>query len=102
MSFLRAYTRGEKLVVAIGLTLGVLFALLLMGLWSRQENRWRRVATPAHETPVKILGVDRALRVYVRTTAGDIYLCGDLRSHSCTRVAEADLPLKPVPPHLAF
>ena len=98
MSFLRTYSRGERLVVAIGLIIGLLCALLLMGLWSRQENRWFRVATPADETPAKILAVDRALRVYVRTTAGNIYLCGDLRSHSCTPVTEADLPVNPVPP----
>jgi len=98
MSILRAYSRGEKLVVAGGLILGLLCALLLMALWSRQENRWRLVASPASETPAKILAVDRALRVYVRTTAGNIYLCGDLRSYSCTPVAKADLPVNPVPP----
>jgi hypothetical protein len=98
MSFLRAYTRNEKLLVAIGLIIGLLCALLVMALWSRQETRWFRVATPADETPAKILAVDRALRVYVRTTAGNIYLCGDLRSYSCTPVAKADLPVNPVPP----
>jgi hypothetical protein len=99
MSFLRAYSRGEKLVVAIGLILGVLCALLLMGLWSRQENRWFQVASPANETPAKILAVDRSLHVYVRTTAGNIYLCGgDPLTHSCAPVTAADLPVNPVPP----
>ena len=38
MSFLRIYSRGEKLVVVVGLILGLLCALLVMGFWSRQED----------------------------------------------------------------
>jgi hypothetical protein len=99
MSILRKYSRGEKLVVVIGLILGLLCALLLMALWSHQQNRWLQVASPANETPVKILAIDRSLHAYVRTTAGNIYLCGgDPLSHSCTPVTEAGLPVNPVPP----
>lgn len=98
MSFLRTYTKGEKLIVIIGLILGLLLALLLMGLWSRQDNMWRRVASPANETPAKILAVDRSLHVYVLTSEGNIYLCGgDLLSHSCGQVSAADLPANRVP-----
>jgi hypothetical protein len=99
MSFLRAYSRGEKLFVAGGLIVGLLCALLVMGLWSRQQNQWRRIVTPADETPVKILAVNRALRAYVRTTAGNIYLCGgDSLTQTCTPVTAADLPVNLVPP----
>src|SRR5512135_3456606 len=99
MSFLRTYTRGEKLVIIIGLILGLLCALLVMGLWSRQDSMWRRVASPTNDTPARILAVDRSLHVYVLTSEGNIYLCGgDLLSHSCSRVAAADLPATPVPP----
>jgi hypothetical protein len=99
MSFLRTYSRGEKLFVAIGLILGLLCLLLLMGLWSRQQKSWFRVVSPANETPAKILAVDRSLRAYVRTTSGNIYLCGgDSLTQSCTPVTAADLPVNPVPP----
>jgi hypothetical protein len=70
-----------------------------MGAWSRQQKAWHRVASPAGETPAKILALDRSLRVYVRTTAGNIYLCGgDLLIDSCTAVTAADLPVNPIPP----
>jgi len=36
-------------------------------------------AFAANETPVKILAVDRSLRAFVHTTAGNIYLCGGMR-----------------------
>jgi len=99
MSFLRTYNRGEKLFVVIGLILGLLCALLVMGAWSRQQKSWFPVASPANETPAKILAVDRSLRAYVRTTAGNIYLCGsDPLSSSCKPVTAADLPVNPVPP----
>jgi len=39
-----------------------------MGAWSRQQKSWFRVASPAGETPAKILAVDRHVRAYVRTT----------------------------------
>jgi hypothetical protein len=95
----RGYTKGEKQVVLVGLIIGLLGALLLMGLWSGQDNRWRLVASPAGDTPAKILAVDRALHVYVRTTQGNIYLCGgDPLTHSCAPVIAADLPVNPVPP----
>jgi hypothetical protein len=93
------YGRGERLIVAIGSVIGLICALLLMGLWSRLDNRWRPVASPANETPAKILALDRSLHAYVRTEAGNIYLCGgDPVTHSCTQVTAADLPVNPVPP----
>jgi hypothetical protein len=99
MSILRTYSRGEKLFVAGGLILGLLCALLLMGAWSSQQKRWRPVASPVHQTPVKILALDRSLRAYVRTAEGNLYLCGgDALTQSCTPVTEADLPVNAVPP----
>jgi hypothetical protein len=99
MGFLRTYSRGEKLFVAGGLVFGLLCALLVMGAWSRQQKSWFRLASPAHEAPVKILALDRSLRAYVRTTTGNIYLCGgDALTQSCTQVTAADLPVNAVPP----
>jgi hypothetical protein len=99
MGLLRAYSRGEKLFVAMGLILGVLCALLVMGLWSRLDNRWLPVASPATEAPAKILALDRTLRAYIRTTAGNMYLCGgDRLTQSCTPVTAADLPVNAIPP----
>jgi hypothetical protein len=98
MGFLRTYSRGEKLFVVFGLILGLLCALLLMGAWSSQQQRWFPIASPVHETPVKILALDRSLRVFVRTAEGNIYLCGgDALTQSCTPVTQADLPVNPVP-----
>jgi hypothetical protein len=95
----RGYSKGEKWVVIAGLIIGLLCALLVMGLWSRLDNRWRLVASPAGDTPAKILAVDRALHVYVRTAKGNIHLCGgDPLTHSCIQVTTADLPVNPVPP----
>ena len=99
MSLLGSYTRGEKLFVVAGLLLGLLCALLVMGAWSSQQKRWRPVASPAHETPVKILALDRSLRVFVRTAEGNVYRCGgDALTQSCVPVTQADLPLNLVPP----
>jgi hypothetical protein len=99
MSFFRGYTRGEKLFVAGGLVLGLLCALLVMGAWSRQDTRWRPIVSPANETSVKILALDRSLRAYIRTAAGNIYLCGgDRLTQSCTPVTAADLPVNAIPP----
>jgi glycine/D-amino acid oxidase-like deaminating enzyme len=99
MNLLHGYNRTERLVVAAGMIIGLLCALLVMGVWSRLDNRWRPVASPAGDTPTKIVALDRSLHVYVRTAKGDIYLCGgDPLTHSCAQVTPADLPANPVPP----
>lgn len=97
------YDNGEKLVVAAGLIIGLLCALLVMGLWSRLDNRWLPVGSPANAMPIKILAVDRSLHAFVRTTDGDIYLCGgDPMTRSCTQVTAADLPVNSVYSKLAI
>jgi hypothetical protein len=95
----RRFDRGERLVIVAGPIIGLLSALLMMGLWSRLDNRWLPVGSPANAMPIKILAVDRSLHAYVRTTDDDIYLCGgDRMTRSCTQVTAADLPANPVPP----
>ncbi len=99
MNILSHYSRVEKLVVAAGTVIGLLCALLLMGLWSRQDNRWLPVASLTNETPSKILALDRSLHAYVRTKEGNVYLCGgDPLTHSCLQVTTSDVPVTPVPP----
>jgi hypothetical protein len=98
VSIFRTYSKAEKSIVLAGLAIGLLCALLSMGVWSSLDNRWHPVASLPNETPVKILALDRSLHVYVRTQEGNIYLCGgDPLTHACTQMTNADLPVNPVP-----
>jgi hypothetical protein len=98
VDLLRSYSRPEKLVVAAGAIVGVLCALLVMGLWSRADNRWHRVASPTDEVPATILAVDGSLHLYVGTREGGVYRCGgDPMTHACTQVTASALPVNRVP-----
>jgi hypothetical protein len=91
------YTRAEILTVFITTLVGALICLLFMLWYLNRDSRWIRIASPPGEMPAQIVAVDRQLRVYVRTAAGNVYLCGSSWRDACRAVPAEEVPVVRVP-----
>lgn len=90
--------RTDRLIIAlVGLATALICALGTVWYLDR-DNRWFRIVSPQNETATAVLALDRGLNVYVRTTQGNLYLCGGRTwRDTCRRVSADEVPLVKVP-----
>ena len=92
------YSRGEILTIALAGLIVALLCALGMSWYLNRDNRWVRIVSPPNEPVTQIIAVDRALRAYVKTPQGNLYLCGgNTWLDACSTVTLSDLPTAKVP-----
>lgn len=92
------YTRNEKLTIFFIALAGTLLSALALAWYFNRDNRWIRLVSPPNEKAVQILALDRALNAYVKTSQGNIYLCGgNTWRDTCRKVPASDVPIIKVP-----
>jgi hypothetical protein len=92
------YIRSDVLVVIVATVAGAVLSALFMTWYLNRDNHWTALVFPTGEQAVKIVAVDRLLRPYVQTDAGNLYLCGGNSWRDiCQPVPPAQLPAERVP-----